>query len=808
MSEGATRLLGPWQLAITEAGACGQPSGVADFTAAAQVPGTVAASLAAAGLWAEGTPLRLHHRDVWYLAPILQSGRFRLRLAGLATLAEVFVGERRVLVTGNAFRSYQLDVEVSAGERLAVVLRALEAALAAKAPRARWRAPMIADQRLRLLRTPLLGQMPGWTPAVDVVGPTRALALEAIPEVEIVGLSSRLDGDDGVVAMAIRGQAGAAARLIVGGRAADFRADGGLFTAALTLPAVERWWPHTHGRPALHDVALEIGGVRRAAGQVGFRTIERRDGNGFGLIVNGVPVFCRGAVFTEADPVGLCASRETYAPWLTLARKAGMNMIRVPGTMVPPGRAFFDLCDELGLMAWLDFPFANFDYPIADPAFRAEVAAEADDLLAMIGPAPSLAVLCGGSEAQQQAAMMGLAPERWPGPLFDEVLAGAARRRRPDVPYVVNSPSGGELPFSIPAGVSHYYGVGAYLRPLDDLRRAEVGFAGECLAFSNVPDARSLEADLPAVAAHEPRWKAGVPRDGAASWDFEDVREHYLAELFDVDPRLLRREDPALWFDLSRVVTGLVMAEAFAEWRRGRSPTRGALVYTLMDMAPGAGFGVIDQRGRPKPAWHFLKRVLKPVQVLLTEEGGEGLAIHLVNETGAAVAGRLELTCLRDGRAAVLRRSREVTLAPRSTEEISAYALIGSFFDIGYAYRFGPPGHDVTVVRLVATDDGRLLSEATHHPLGLARRWPAPGVAVAVETSDDGPALVIESDGYAPFVHLALENHRPDDDWFALIPGTRRRIGLCGDGPLAGSLSLPGGRILAGFGAPTSDRLR
>ncbi len=304
-------------------------------------------------------------------------------------------------------------------------------------------------------------------------------------------------------------------------------------------------------------------------------------------------------------------------------------------------------------------------------------------------------------------------------------------------------------------------------------------FAPECLGFSNVPDDEGVEEVFGGArpVTHHPRWKAGVPRDGGAGWDFEDIRDHYLESLTGLDPLALRSRDPERYLALSREVTGQVMKAVFAEWRRPGSGSGGALVWFLRDLRPGAGWGLLDSAGRPKAAYWHLRRAWARRALLFTDEGLEGLHLHLANETGGPLEGRLEVDLLQDGKVCVGHGEQQASIPAWGTRSFSAEPLLGGFSDLTYAYRFGPPRHEVTVARFVSAD-GRTVAEDAHFPLG----WNLPcqmatGIRVELTAEGDGGfALSLESPVFLQAVSLASRSHRPEDNHFHLAPDRQRRI--------------------------------
>ncbi|SAL59932.1 glycosyl hydrolase [Caballeronia terrestris] len=807
----ARQLSSGWQCVSTPSGAFATPAELdsASGWIDAPVPGTVASALRAAGKLDESNAPAFAFSDHWYRMRFEANGARKLRLQGLATICEAWLDDRKLLDSDSMFVAHDIDIEVDGHATLCLCFRSLTPALAARRGRARWRPRLAQPATLRNVRSTLLGHMPGWCPSIQAAGPWRAVELigDAPASIDRVDMRTRVEGADGIVDVTVRffhTQNRHAVRLDCAKASAGLQwIDAHTLTGSVRVSNAPLWWPHTHGEPALHAVKLHSQSLGTIAlGDVGFRTIEADRGasnDGFQLIVNGVPVFARGACWTSADLVSLNASRDKLEPAFRSLRAAGMNIIRVGGTMLYESDAFYALADEYGMLVWQDFAFANFDYP-DDPAFRASVEQETTQFLSRTRRFASLAVLCGGSEADQQAAMLGLSRAQGQQRLFTELLPSIVAASRPDVPYVQNSPCAApgdetSMPFATRSSVTHYYGVGAYQRPLDDARRAQVRFASECLGFANVPDDVALHTLPRAALIHEPGWKQAVPRDPGASWDFDDVREHYMRTLYRVDTARLRYEDHDRYLELSRAIVADVMAAVFSEWRRAGSLCAGGIVWQLQDVRAGAGWGIIDALGVPKSALHGLASVLQPVQILVTDEGLDGLDLHLINETAHDVHARIELACLRDGVTKVASASRDFVLKARSVERISAGALLGQFFDFTYAYRFGPRAHDATLVTLTDSASCDVISEAFHFPdMSMEQRHDV-GLSVAMEKSDAGWDLVVGSTRLARWVHVVDPNYHAGVDWFHLRPGSTRRIPLIARN--ASVSSPPGGDVRA-----------
>jgi len=174
----------------------------------------------------------------------------------------------------------------------------------------------------------------------------------------------------------------------------------------------------------------------------------------------------------------------------------------------------------------------------------------------------------------------------------------------------------------------------------------------------------------------------------------------------------------------------------------------------------------------------------------LSDEGGSGLFVHVVNDRALPLGGEIELTLYKAGEIKVASARAAVTVAPRDATEIAAGGLFEGFLDLTYAYRFGPPSHDLVVATLQTEAGDRI--EAFYFPLGL----PSVRVANLGLTATARPLaggdfeLTLRTRAFAQSLALEVDGFAPDDDFFHLAPGAERTVRLRARGaaPLRGQV--------------------
>ena len=639
-------------------------------------------------------------------------------------------------------------------------------------------------------------------------------------------------------------------------------ADGaGCVTLQLTVPRPELWWPHGMGRQTRYTVRVRAAGAEHAA-TVGFRTLEAepRDAEhrGLAIKINRIPLFVRGAVWTGADPCEVAASPVRVRTVLTRLRDAGTTMVRIPGTGCYESADFHRACDELGILVWQDVALGPLDPP-DDPTWRAGLRAEVRALAARLAAHPSTVVLSGGTEVIQAPVLAGRPAEQWTPPVLVRDIPAAVGEAVADVVVVPSSPCSDSdldaahnaheaarqrahrLWFSSPPavaapangtdrapaapaasssvrpacspvdaadGVSHYFGVGAYGRPIEDAVTRGVRFAAESLAFAVPPEPAVVRAQFGTDApldgiesAHA--WRQGVAHDPGAGWTFEDTTQLYVHRLFldrDSDPdaglaspaRPSPQSAPAehgVRLELERAALAHVFQRTFAQWRASTSACRGALVLSAMSTAPGAGWGVLDVTGRPTAAWYGMRRACAPVALCFVPAGGDGLPLHVFNDAAHPLTATVRLTVatVRGGCQAPLEVPVEVPAHGEYT--LRADLADGTFRDLDHAYGFGEREYEA-VSAVLLDDAGRVLARDTHLSGGPRRDAPSdPGLAARWDPDENGAwSVVVTATGLARFVALDLPvpgacsdgEAVAEDGYVHVLPGETVRLSVGG----------------------------
>ena len=153
------------------------------------------------------------------------------------------------------------------------------------------------------------------------------------------------------------------------------------------------------------------------------RLLRERDewGESFEFELNGRKVWARGANWIPDDNFPSRITKAKLRAGLERCKAMGFNMLRVWGGGLYETDEFYDLCDELGLLVWQDFPFACAYYP-DDEVAQAVVRAEAAENVRRLRNHPCLALWCGNNENHEMFSNGWAPPERTPDRYYGERL--------------------------------------------------------------------------------------------------------------------------------------------------------------------------------------------------------------------------------------------------------------------------------------------------------------------------------------------------------------------------------------------------
>ena len=115
------------------------------------------------------------------------------------------------------------------------------------------------------------------------------------------------------------------------------------------------------------------------------------------LEINGRRIFAKGSNWVNMELYPGEATREKYEVLLKQVKECNMNILRIWGGGYVNKEAFFELCDEMGIMVWQEFPLACNEYPNED-SYLSVLEQEATSVIRRLRTHPCVVLWCGGNE--------------------------------------------------------------------------------------------------------------------------------------------------------------------------------------------------------------------------------------------------------------------------------------------------------------------------------------------------------------------------------------------------------------------------
>lgn len=514
------------------------------------------------------------------------------------------------------------------------------------------------------------------------------------------------------------------------------------------------WWPNDYGDQPLYIVRTTLldedgTSLESITRRIGLRTLtisQEKDewGNEFAFCVNGVKIFTRGGNYIPDDCLYTRITEKKLDYILESCRRAHFNCVRVWGGGYYPSDAFYDLCDEKGLIVWQDLMYACNVYDVTD-AFAENCRQETYDNVRRLRHHASLGLWCGNNEIESAWDHWGDFQKETPYlradyiRLFEEVLPKAVQEADGETFYWHSSPSSGgcfDNPDDANRGDTHYWDVWHGQKPFTDYRKYFFRFCSE-FGFQSFPCAKTvnsftLEDDRNIFS----RVMESHQKNDAANGKML----YYLSE------NLRYPKDLTHLLYASQVLQGMAIKYGVDHWRRNRGRCMGTLYWQINDDWPAPSWSSIDYFGRWKALHYMAQKFYAPHAVSMTLEDHR-CHVYFSNESFETTEYSLTLS-IRDLSGNVLETYETKGNSPAFSAIETAVVDICSWED---------QKDDVFLEAVIHTKDQKVLKDVETLVPYKYLNLKNPVISTEAEETNDAFILHISSDCFAPFVALDFD---------------------------------------------------
>lgn len=515
------------------------------------------------------------------------------------------------------------------------------------------------------------------------------------------------------------------------------------------------WWPNDYGDQPLYIVRTTLldedgTSLESITRRIGLRTLtisQEKDewGNEFAFCVNGVKIFTRGGNYIPDDCLYTRITEKKLDYILESCRRAHFNCVRVWGGGYYPSDAFYDLCDEKGLIVWQDLMYACNVYDVTD-AFAENCRQETYDNVCRLRHHASLGLWCGNNEIESAWDHWGDFQKETPYlradyiRLFEEVLPKAVQEADGETFYWHSSPSSGgcfDNPDDANRGDTHYWDVWHGQKPFTDYRKYFFRFCSE-FGFQSFPCAKTvnsftLEDDRNIFS----RVMESHQKNNAANGKML----YYLSE------NLRYPKDLTHLLYASQVLQGMAIKYGVDHWRRNRGRCMGTLYWQINDDWPAPSWSSIDYFGRWKALHYMAQKFYAPHAVSMTLEDHR-CHVYFSNESFETTEYSLTLS-IRDLSGNVLETYETKGNSPAFSAIETAVVDICSWED---------QKDDVFLEAVIHTKDQKVLKDVETLVPYKYLNLKNPVISTEAKETNDAFILHISSDCFAPFVALDFDD--------------------------------------------------